>query len=102
MPSKTPISIRLDTELLDWLRSRSDRYQTLIQTILRDYQRIHSLAAARQIGRAQEIFKQYYAQCFWHYSPDLIIDSSNFELVINGLKKYGGRKGILLAEELCQ
>ena len=32
---KEPISIRVDADVLDWLRSRNDRYQTEINRILR-------------------------------------------------------------------
>ncbi len=34
-PRKEPISIRLDADVLDWLRRRGDRYQTEINRILR-------------------------------------------------------------------
>jgi uncharacterized protein (DUF4415 family) len=34
-PRKEPISIRLDADVLDWLRRRGDRYQTAINHILR-------------------------------------------------------------------
>ena len=33
---KEPISIRLDADVLDWLRSRHERYQVEINRILRD------------------------------------------------------------------
>lgn len=35
-PRKEAISIRLDADILDWLRRRSDRYQTEINKILRE------------------------------------------------------------------
>jgi len=53
-------------------------------------------------SRAQELFRLYHSQCFWHCSPNLLIDSGNIELVVDGLRKHGGRKGMLLAEELCR
>jgi uncharacterized protein (DUF4415 family) len=34
-PRKEPISIRLDADVLDWLRRRSERYQIEINRILR-------------------------------------------------------------------
>jgi len=34
-PRKEPISIRVDADILDWLRRKSDRYQTEINRILR-------------------------------------------------------------------
>jgi len=54
----------------------------------------------RAAGRAQELFHRYYARCFWHYDSNLEITPNNIDLVINGLKKHGGREGFLLAEEL--
>ncbi len=35
-PRKEPISLRLDADLLDWLRRRSARYQSEINRILRE------------------------------------------------------------------
>lgn len=34
-PRKQPISIRLDADILDWLRRKNDRYQSEINRILR-------------------------------------------------------------------
>jgi len=56
----------------------------------------------RLAGRAQEIFRNFHARCFWHYDRSLEITPDNIHLVIEGLKKYGGREGYLLASELCQ
>jgi uncharacterized protein (DUF4415 family) len=36
-PKKVSISIRLDADLLEWLKSRHSPYQTLINGILRNY-----------------------------------------------------------------
>ena len=35
-PRKEAISLRVDADVLDWLRRRSDRYQTEINRILRE------------------------------------------------------------------
>jgi uncharacterized protein (DUF4415 family) len=35
-PRKEPISLRIDADLLDWLRRRSGQYQTEINRILRE------------------------------------------------------------------
>lgn len=35
-PRKEPISLRIDADLLDWLRRRSEHYQTEINRILRE------------------------------------------------------------------
>ena len=35
-PRKEAISLRIDADVLDWLRHRSDRYQSEINRILRE------------------------------------------------------------------
>lgn len=99
---KKAISFRIDTSLLDWLKSESvSGYQTLMHEILQQYRQAQVDAAQRKAGRAQELYRQYYTQCFWHYDPELVITPENTHLVIEGLKKYGGRTGYQLAEDLC-
>lgn len=101
--TKTPISLRLEPELLNWYRSQKPKgYQSLIHSVLKRYMQEMLTQKIRAAGRAQEIFHRYYARCFWHYDPKLEITPHNIDLVIEGLKKYGGREGFLLAEELCQ
>jgi len=100
---KIPISLRIDEGVLSWFRQRHPKgYQTLIHLVLEQYVMEQTRKSARIEGRAQELFRRYHAQCFWHMDPHLVIDSSNLNLVIAGLGKYGGRNGLLLAEELCQ
>jgi len=100
---KELISIRLESEVLDWFRTRaSSGYQTLINAALREYVDRAKALAERRAGRAQQLFKQFYARCFWHYDPNLEIAPDNMSLVVEGLRKYGGREGLCLAEELCQ
>jgi hypothetical protein len=102
MNKKKTISIRLDPKLLAWFRSQGPRYQTLMQQVLSDYAERERGRRDRAAGRAQELFRSYYARCFWHYDPALEITEENLSLVIDGLRKYGGREGLQLAEELCR
>ena len=89
-------------DVLDWFQKyRPNGYQTAMHSVLKNYVVQQNAQQLRTVGRAQEIFKHFYAQCFWHYDPDLQINQNNIELVIGGLRKYGGREGFLLAEELC-
>lgn len=100
---KKLISIRLEPELLDWYRSQQPTgYQTLLHSVLKKYMQNKIDQKVRAAGRAQELFRRYYTRCFWHYDAKLEINPENISLVIDGLKKYGGREGFLLAEELCQ
>jgi hypothetical protein len=102
MSSRKSISIRVDPDTLQWFRDQRPRgYQTLINMVLNDFVKEQRLLASRRAGRAQELFRQFHARCFWHYKSDLEITSENMHLVIDGLKKYGGREGTKHAEELC-
>jgi hypothetical protein len=73
-----------------------------MNSVLKNYVDDEMKREAWIAGRAQELFLRFHAQCFWHYDPDLEIGTHNFHLVIDGLRKYGGRKGFMLAEELCR
>lgn len=98
---KTPISIRLETDLLDWFKQVAPKgYQVMIQDVLRDYQREREQRAQNIIGRAQQIFSQYHAKCFWHLRKDLKVTMENLSIIQNGLRKYGGLEGLRLAAEL--
>lgn len=99
---KRAISIRLAPEILDWFRRDSPSgYQSRIHRVLADHVRTQQRIAERKAGRAQELFRVYYARCFWHFDRSLVITPENMQLVIEGLRKYGGREGLSLAEELC-
>lgn len=38
-PLKKPVTLRLDTDVLDWFKSRGRGYQTRINAVLRSYKR---------------------------------------------------------------
>jgi BrnA antitoxin of type II toxin-antitoxin system len=98
---KTPISIRLESDLLDWFKQVAPNgYQVMIQDVLRDYRREREQRAQNIIGRAQQIFSQYHAKCFWHLRKDLKVTMENLSIIQNGLRKYGGLEGLRLAAEL--
>lgn len=99
---KKAISIRVNPETLTWFKTARPRgYQTLMTSLLDDYVNEAKLAEQRVLGRAQELFRQFHAQCFWHYKKDLVVTKENLSLIIEGLKKHGGMKGLKLASELC-
>ncbi len=101
--AKRLISIRVDPEVLEWFKSRRPSgYQTLINEVLENHSRSEEERRIHSAGRAQELFRRFYAQCFWHFDRGLRISPENIQLVIDGLRKYGGKEGLLLAEELCQ
>jgi hypothetical protein len=98
---KTPISIRLESDLLDWFKQVAPKgYQVMIQDVLRNYRREREQRTQNIIGRAQQIFSQYHAKCFWHLRKDLKVTIENLSIIQNGLRKYGGLEGLRLAAEL--
>lgn len=102
MAKRSAISIRLESDVLKWFRQRHPRgYQTQINSVLKEHVKAQEQRDLRMAGRAQELFRRFYAQCFWHYKADLEITPENIHLVAEGLKKYAGREGRKLAEELC-
>lgn len=99
--AKILISIRLDRDVLEWLRAMAPTgYQTEINKILRDHYDRRRQQDQMNIGRAQQIFAQYHARCFWHLDPNLKVTAVHIPLVQAGLRKHGGRDGMLLAEEI--
>jgi hypothetical protein len=99
--AKTPISLRLEADLLDWFKDIAPKgYQVLIQQVLRDYRSARENRKQQILGRAQQVFMQYYAKCFWHLRRDLQVTDENLSIIQNGLRKYGGLEGMRLAAEL--
>ena len=52
------------------------------------------------LEHAQHLFREYYASCFWHLKPDLIVTDAMLPLIVKGLRTHGGRRGMLAAGEL--
>lgn len=99
--TKTAISIRLEDDLLYWLKKEApDGYQVLIQDVLRSYRKQREDRMHYILGRAQQVFLQFHTRCFWHLRKDLKITIENLSIIKNGLKKYGGLEGVHLAAEL--
>lgn len=100
---KKLVSIRISSDVLNWFKSSAEHgYQTLIHSVLEQYVSDQRLRSERHAGRAQELFRKFHARCFWHMDPNLVITPKNLPIVIEGLRKYGGREGLISAEELCQ
>lgn len=103
LSTKKLISLRMDLDILNWFKTMQPRgYQTYIHSILKDYVEQNKEKKLYSAGRAQEIFRKYHAQCFWHYDENLTVDTNNIHLVIEGLRKYGGKDGLILAQELSE
>ena len=54
----------------------------------------------RRLALAQELYRQYYASCFWHMKPDLTVTETMIPLIARGLCAHGGRSGMLAAAKL--
>lgn len=99
--AKVPVYIRIDEDTLHWFRQQAPRgYQTRINDALRIFKERRQKDTLFLLGRAQEIFRQYHSRCFWHLRKDMQVTEEMLPLVREGLKKYGGREGFLLAAEL--
>ncbi len=100
--AKTLISIRLETDLLDWYKAHAGDvgYQARISSVLKNFQQQVLLREQRILGRAQQIFFSHYARCFWHLRRDLEITLATMPMIQHGLRKYGGLEGARLAAEL--
>jgi len=55
---------------------------------------------AARLKLASALFGEFYASCFWHMKPDLIITEELIPLIIKGLRTHGGRRGLLAAARL--
>ncbi|HYT94377.1 MAG TPA: hypothetical protein VEL76_37025 [Gemmataceae bacterium] len=54
-----------------------------------------------KVQLAAQLFREFYASCFWHLNPDLTVIEAMIPLIIKGLRGHGGRKGFLAAAELA-
>jgi hypothetical protein len=49
---------------------------------------------------ARRLFREFYAGCFWHLKPDLVVTEDMIPIIIRGLRTHGGRRGLLAAVQL--
>jgi hypothetical protein len=59
-----------------------------------------STSVDARLELANRLFREYHTRCFWHCPRDLVITESLIPLVVNGLRKHGGRKGFIVAAQL--
>lgn len=100
---KVPVYMLLDSDVLSWFKSRGRGYQRFINDVLKAYKEASGGETdSSLVEYAQECFNEFYAQCFWHLRKDLKVTISEIPLIVDGLKKYGGREGYIKAGKLCQ
>jgi hypothetical protein len=49
---------------------------------------------------ARRLYREFYAACFWHLKPDLVVTDEMIPIIIRGLRTHGGRAGLLAASQL--
>lgn len=59
------------------------------------------LTDQERVELARKCFREFYAQCFWFMREDLNITIAHLPMIAKELRIHGGRKGFLLAAQLC-
>jgi len=54
-----------------------------------------------RLALAQQLFEQFYLQCFWHFPPDFRVKTRDIPDIVRGLSTYGGHRGFFAAAPLC-
>ena len=60
------------------------------------------LTNTERLALADRLYREFYARCFWHCPRDLVITEELIPLVVQGLRKNGGRRGFILSAKLRQ
>ncbi len=60
----------------------------------------HQEPTSPAVELAQQLFKEYYASCFWHFKPDLTVTEEMIPWIVKCLCAHGGHKGMLAAAQL--
>jgi hypothetical protein len=57
---------------------------------------------AEKLALAQQSFREFHARCFWFMGPDAEIVAEELPYICARLRADGGRRGFLIAAELCR
>ena len=63
----------------------------------------HTGSEQRPVSRielARRLYREYYAACFWHLKPTLVVTEEMIPIILRGLRAHGGRRGFLAAAQL--
>jgi hypothetical protein len=60
------------------------------------------LSMPEKLALARRLYREGYADCFWHMKPDLEITEETLPMIIQGLRDYGGRREFLEAAKLAR
>jgi hypothetical protein len=53
-----------------------------------------------KVELAGRLFREFYAACFWHLKPDLVVTEEMIPIIVRGLRTHGGRCGLLAVAQL--
>jgi hypothetical protein len=60
------------------------------------------LSMPEKLALAKRLYRECYADCFWHMKPDLEITEENLPIIIRELRDNGGRREFLEAAKLAR
>ena len=63
---------------------------------------VDAAARQRRLELARKAYREFFAQCFWSFDPDLDIGETDLPTIIRELRHNGGHKGYRIAAELCR
>jgi len=61
-----------------------------------------SLSSDKRIALARQALREFHAQCFWYLREDMDVTQADLPEIVHGLRQNGGRRGFLLAAQLCR
>lgn len=56
----------------------------------------------RRVQLARQVFREFFAQCFWSWNENAEITEETIPLIVEGLRHHGGHRGYRIAAELCR
>jgi hypothetical protein len=56
--------------------------------------------AESRVDLVGRLYHEFYAACFWHLKPDLVVTEEVIPTIVRGLRLHGGRRGLLAAARL--
>lgn len=60
------------------------------------------LTKEEKLELARRVFREYFAQCFWSWNPDVVLRDEHLPMIVQGLRLHGGHAGYRIVEQLCR
>lgn len=58
--------------------------------------------SVRNLALAQAAFREFHSRCFWFMRPNAQLAHEDVPYICERLRADGGRRGFLLAAEICR